>query len=98
MLPDSGYVYLVQPAGHNVYKIGATVHLDKRLVRLQRRFDVRLFYVAYYWTADYFRVEESWHTKFSRYSIGKDWFLLDVNQVSEFILISHRSPDHMRDE
>lgn len=82
--PKPGYVYLMRPIGHNVYKIGCTVDLDSRLYRKQRGKDYRLEYVAHIWSEDYERLEKAIHQKFNGYLLADEWFALPDEAVEWF--------------
>ncbi len=32
-----GFIYLMKPVGHNVYKIGETINIEKRMARMQKK-------------------------------------------------------------
>lgn len=76
-----GFVYLLQPEGHNVYKIGCTVDLEGRLVRLQRRFERKLHYVLVLRSNDYQGFERHLHAKFARKRVVGEWFLLSSEDI-----------------
>lgn len=80
-----GYVYMIRLKGHTVYKIGSTVDLEKRIQTIQRRFDIELEYVAYAYVKGYVSCEDSWHKKFIRFRVGKEFFALTDEQVQVFI-------------
>lgn len=80
-----GYVYLVRPIGHNVYKIGCTVDPDERLRRMQRKhrgFQLEYAALVHHW--NYFAFEDFLHRKFSRYRLIGEWFVLPDEAVEEF--------------
>lgn len=83
--PKPGYVYLMQPKGHNVYKIGCTMHLEKRLQRKQNDIlGVALEYVAVVWSEDYERLEQHLHRTFAAYHLAGEWFVLPDATVEWF--------------
>ncbi len=81
-----GYVYLMKPVGHNVYKIGETINPHKRLEVYQKKFDCKLQYVDYAQVGEDNKwiIERKLHLKFWRYHLGGDWFVLPDDAVSNF--------------
>ena len=76
-----GYVYLLHPVGHNVYKIGCTVDLVNRLQRMQRGRDVPLEYVACIPSDDYELLEQRLHRIYRRFRLDGEWFALTPEDV-----------------
>ena len=80
--PVAGYVYLIRPVGHNVYKIGCSVDVEKRLSRLQRRRGYRLECVVRIWSNDYQALEEALHRHFAARCLIGEWFVLEDQDVA----------------
>ncbi len=77
-MSNTGFVYWMTIAGHNVYKIGATINLEKRIARKQKKHDYKLEYVDHI-EVDIdvmYRTEDKLHKWFERYRVGNDWFAL----------------------
>lgn len=86
---ESGYVYLVKPIGHNIYKIGSTVDPDKRLRRMHYQTCVQYEYVACTFVQDYIQVESWLQSHFTKFSVCRDWFALSNEQTEQFDLLAH---------
>ena len=85
-----GYIYLMKPVGHNVYKIGTTIDTDKRIIRYQKKFDFELMYYDYIQVDDdiCYAVEHGLHVELYRYHVGGEWFVLPDEIVSQFSFIA----------
>lgn len=79
-----GYVYLIRPAGHNVYKIGCAKDVKSRMRRLQRGHEYTLECVAKIWHRNYTALETQLHRRFAGYCLNNEWFALPDSAV-EFI-------------
>jgi predicted GIY-YIG superfamily endonuclease len=82
--PIKGYVYIVQPIGHNVYKIGCTIDLERRLKRMMSTYGFKLEYVAYHRFEDYQAAEAWFHEHFRKKRLRSDWFLLTAEDIEYF--------------
>lgn len=76
-----GFVYVVKPAGHNVYKIGCSVDVERRLARMQRKYDFSLELVAVIYSKDYERLEAQMHRRFAKYHLIGEWFVLPDSAI-----------------
>ncbi len=81
----SGYVYLLQPVGVKVYKIGCAVDLGKRMARYKSKYKFPVEYVAAIHYPDYYQAEQTWQMKYSDYSLCSEWFVLPETEVQYFI-------------
>lgn len=82
--PRAGYVYVVAPVGHNVYKIGCTVNLETRIARMKRKHDFKLEYVTAVPSSDYVALEDALHRRYAGYRLDGEWFALMPEHI-EFI-------------
>jgi hypothetical protein len=81
-----GYVYLIKPTGHNVYKIGCSVNPTRRLKALQSRVKgVSLEIVTAILYVDYEAAERHWHHRFSSFRLSSEWFALPDAEVQAFL-------------
>lgn len=80
----AGYVYLIRPVGHNVYKIGCAVDLDKRLIRYKSKYAFPIELVAAIYYSNYTRAEHDWHMHYSQYCLANEWFVLPESEVEYF--------------
>jgi hypothetical protein len=83
-----GYVYLIKPQGHNVYKVGSSVNPDRRLKDIQRKTaGLMLEVIAKKQYYNHTVAEIGWHIEFkdSRLPGGGEWFALSQHQVNLFI-------------
>jgi hypothetical protein len=79
-----GYVYLIQPDKHNVYKIGCSTHAERRLKSLQSDKAYRLEIVATNHYPAYKQAELQWHFVFKKYHLSGDWFALPDSAIEQF--------------
>ena len=86
-----GYIYLMKPVGHNVYKIGETINIEKRMARMQKKKDYELECIAFIEiTRDIqWQVEHRLHEHYKRYRLASEWFALPEDAVENFIEIAH---------
>jgi predicted GIY-YIG superfamily endonuclease len=87
--PSPGYVYLLQSIGHNVYKIGRTTDLERRLKTYNKkpRFRKKAIvfqYIAAVYCEDYQQAESQLQTKFQAYHLSGEWYALPDSAVEEF--------------
>ena len=82
-----GYVYLMKPVGHNVYKIGETINIPKRMARMQKKKDYELELVAAVEITReiQWQVEHRLHEHYSRYRLASEWFVLPEDAVANFV-------------
>jgi hypothetical protein len=81
----AGFVYIVKPVHANVYKIGETDNLERRIGQLKKKFDFDLEYVFTHQHNDCFGLEQRLHMNHSRYHLGGDWFALDKKALRDLI-------------
>jgi hypothetical protein len=79
------YVYLIKPVHANVYKIGETTDLDRRLKTLRRKFAFDLEVVCSVQVENSFYIEHRIQMLVSKYHLGGDWFALDPVTLSKVI-------------
>ena len=82
-----GYIYLMKPVGHNVYKIGETINIEKRMDRMQKKKDYKLELVAHIEITReiQWQVEHHLHEHYSRYRLASEWFALPEYAVDHFV-------------
>lgn len=81
-----GYVYLLQPVGHNVYKIGCSTDVERRMKTLQRRRGYKLQCIARIWSGNHTQLEQWIHRKFKHYRLDGEWYALSTEAVEQFKL------------
>lgn len=89
-----GYVYVIQPKGHNIYKIGCTTNLKSRMARLQRKMTgCELEFVVTIFTDDHIALEAAFHKKYRnvRLMAVGEWFLLTFDNLQEIIEVAERN-------
>ena len=84
--PHVGYVYLLKPTHHNVFKIGCTTDLDRRLKTFQKTRNYKLEYVAAIWVDDCEELERYMHRKYKQYHLIGEWFVLPPSTVDQFVI------------
>ena len=89
MRDEMGYIYLMKPVGHNVYKIGETIDIEKRMARMQKKKDYELecLYSIEVTRDIQWQVERKLHNLYSRYRLASEWFALPQDVVDNFIEI-----------
>lgn len=82
-----GYVYLIGPKGHNVFKVGRSTDPNRRLITIQRKTQIELECVASLLSDDCMRAEYEWHLRFGRYRLpgAGEWFALPPEAVCDFM-------------
>lgn len=80
-----GYIYVVRSGTSNLYKIGRTTNLKKRLQTLQTSCAVSLNVVKTLCCSDAIALEKSAHTKFSHYRKIGEWFALNDEQLHQLL-------------
>lgn len=80
-----GYVYLIRPVGKNVYKIGSTNNLERRLKRYNNKKQSVIYeFVDYFFSNDCVALEERLHSYYSKYILSGEWFALPDNEIFNF--------------
>lgn len=79
-----GFVYLIEDSNNNVYKIGVTKDLDKRIKSLQTGNACELKFLCAYSTKYPYRLETMLHNKFSQYKELNEWYNLPKDIVLDF--------------
>ena len=79
-----GYVYLIKDTLNNIYRIGVTKDLNKRLRNLQTGNSNYLTLLSSYQTKYPFRLETMLHNKFKEYRILNEWYELPKRIVNNF--------------
>lgn len=80
-----GFVYVVKLSHSNIYKIGETDNLERRIVQLKKKFDFDLEYVFTHKSRDCFLLEQQLHIRYSKYHIGGDWFALTDEALTDLM-------------
>jgi hypothetical protein len=80
-----GFIYVVKPTHSNVYKIGETDNLERRLSQLKKKFDFDLEYVFTHPSSNCFGLEQRLHMNYDRYHLGGDWFALTDGALRDLI-------------
>lgn len=79
-----GYVYLIKDNYNNVYKIGVTKNLNKRIKSLQTG-NVCELKLIYSFKTDYpYRLETMLHNSLKQYREYNEWFNLPIEVVNDF--------------
>ena len=76
MISKPGFIYLMKPKGHNVYKIGESIDPPRRLEVQSKKRDYELEIVQQIQVKDCFGIEQALHEQFSRYRLAGEWFVL----------------------
>lgn len=82
-LPKQGYVYVLQMEGHDYYKIGRTVNINRRVAEISPRMPGRLIVVFAHQVGDAPFTESSLHSAFSRHRMNGEWFKLNNLNLAE---------------
>jgi predicted GIY-YIG superfamily endonuclease len=77
-------VYLINQEGTDLYKIGVTKNLSKRLSALQTSSPVKLVVVKQFNTNYGYKLEKNLHSFFRSNKLEGEWFRLDIQQVNLF--------------
>jgi len=82
-----GFVYLVQPKGHNVFKIGCTTDINRRIQQIQKKLGRDVHCIHYFKSRDYFTAEQRVHCIFETSRLSKEWFILSDEEINKFCQI-----------
>jgi hypothetical protein len=83
-----GFVYLVREFP-NVYKIGATTDIERRLKEMRSRSKHEMTLIHHFPSNDYLRAEQFMHDRFSEYHIGRDRYSFGEAEINQFKAIDH---------
>jgi len=72
------------PKGRNVYKIGVTIDIDKRIARKEKQVEYELYYIKSVYVKNMFWTERKLHNMFSRFRLAGEWFVLPFEVVHNF--------------
>jgi hypothetical protein len=78
-----GFVYLIEDKVNNIYKIGTTKNLNKRIKSLQTGNPNELYIKFSFETKYPFRLESLLHRKFKQYHYLNEWYQLPTNIVED---------------
>lgn len=76
-LPDLGFIYVVQMAGHDIYKIGRSTDPPRRFSGFGLQLPFPFVPVLAHKVREHCQVERSLHEKFHTKRMNGDWFALD---------------------
>jgi hypothetical protein len=79
------YVYIIKPRHSNVYKIGQTTDLERRLKTLRRKFNFELELVYSVMVENSYQIEQMVHAQAYKSHLGGDWFALEQETLSAII-------------
>lgn len=84
-----GRVYLLQPktGGGDVYKIGCSINVPRRVKQLERKRDYKLACITSIASNDYMRLEGELHATYDKYCLSGEWFCLPDSEVRYLSLI-----------
>lgn len=80
---EPGYLYLIQLGDTDIFKIGITRDLKKRLSQLQRKSLIDLQIIHSWHSHDYQLCEWLLHDKYSSKRVKDEWFKLTPNDLKE---------------
>jgi hypothetical protein len=78
---DGKYVYLIQLGETDVYKIGLTNNLEKRLGQLQAKCPIPLAIIYWWWGHDFDAFERCLHLKYECKKVKGEWFKLTSSDL-----------------
>lgn len=84
-ITPGGFVYIIQLGDTNVYKIGITNDLSRRLSQLQSKCPIPLTIVHRWWGHDFQAFEKALHLKFSSQRIRGEWFKLSTSDLLDLV-------------
>ena len=89
MKKDRGFIYLMKPVGHNVYKIGETIDIENRIARKEKVKDYKLKCILSVEVArtNMWSIERDLHYMFHSYRLAGEWFVLPKEIIKQFELI-----------
>ena len=74
--PD-GFLYFIKLNGHDVYKIGVTSNIKRRLYDIDSNSPFGVTLVSYYYFKNVYETEEMIHDNLKSNNLRKEWFNLD---------------------
>ena len=83
----SGYVYILQAANRQVYKIGITDNPKRRMkvyTNSRKKPSYSVEFIAFQFYEDYQTAENYWHRYFSSRHLIGEWFLLTPEDIQYF--------------
>ena len=85
------YLYLMKVSGTSgVYKIGATVNIEKRMARMEKQKDWKLECIRYVEIDGDFNkcltIEQNLHRKYSNYRLASEWFALPDEILGDLLI------------
>jgi hypothetical protein len=88
-MKDKGFVYLVKPFEHNVYKIGESINVAYRIAKKEKEKSYRLkcIYSIEVDRVHMWSIENRLHNMFHEYRLAGEWFVLPKEVVKQFPLI-----------
>lgn len=92
---DIGHVYLIQLGDTDVFKIGITNNINRRISQLQSKSPIPLNLI-YQWTGhDYHAFESILHKTFEKKRVKGEWFKLTAGDLMKIhIMFSDSSHDN----
>ena len=81
-------VYIVAIQESNLYKIGVTKDLKKRLSQLQTSNPYEFYLINFFITNRSKELEKLLHEKFKKYNYKREWFKLEEKEISEVCQIA----------
>ncbi len=87
---DKGYVYLIRAKGQNLYKIGKSIHPEKRVKAIMGGLPMETEAIHCAWFEDHGYAESQFHDIFSEKRQGGEWFILNEQDVSMIMSIGQK--------
>ena len=78
--PD-GFLYFVKLKGHNIYKIGVSANLKRRLFDLDANSPFGIDLICSFYFKNVYEMEEMIHDNLKIYNLRKEWFSLDEDHL-----------------
>jgi len=79
------YIYLIKSKQSQLYKIGITGNIIKRMKNLQTGNSEDLILIYKYQTKNYNKLEKALHNRYSHLKINREWFMFDINIECNFL-------------
>jgi len=89
------YVYLIQSLEDSSYKIGVSIHPNKRITQLQTGNSTKLKLVEVYKSQFARKIEKTLQYKYSIYKKEGEWFELSINEEVNFLNECKRIEDNI---